>query len=521
MKNRVLTITLYGTMFCKSFIVYGEQGSYTATKDTLVKDMELISKADKDYNSESSTQLYLTAKRIIVDSLPGEQVKAEKLLIESIRQNPKNINAYVALAKLIQSQVAQGNKYPQELHKSITLINQAYEIDPERPKTRFASADILFYTGQVKSAEDLYLDTMTRFPNHRDTYIEKTRIYSEKNPQESIRNAEAALKLGASTDDISQYLSSALIRSTKKEVLANKLKSYAQKYPDRWLWHKTALAYANNRNYKEATNAFEKAITLGNDVESRLQLAVMQYSIESKNKKAIENLNKLITILGEKEYISTTAYSLVYAHLSLAYFKDKKNEEAALAATYAAKSSGESKQFYTSLVAEYKKINALYILDNSLNYLIKEEPSFELPYTVFAEINRNNKKYGTAIEMYDKAISLEPKRDDLFAERAITYYKSSSYENALEDFEAALKLRPHTAIYLYNKACMLALLGKKADALKTLKLAFIEDKKLIELARVDSDFASIKSDNLYSSQFASLILEDFDEKWSVTESEPQ
>ncbi|KAB8033229.1 TPR end-of-group domain-containing protein [Fluviispira multicolorata] len=512
MKNRVLTITLYGSLLCNSFIVYGDEGSLS---------ISLKHTKENDLKVESSTKLYLAAKRIIVDSLPGEQIKAEKLLIESIRQNPKNINAYVALAKLIQAQVAQGNKYPQELHKSIMLINQAYEIDPDRPKTRFASADILFYTGQVKNAEDLYLDTLTRYPNHKDTFIEKTRIFSEKNPQESIKSAEFALKSGASTDDISQYVSSAIIRSTKRDELGLTLKNFAKKYPDRWIWHKAALAYANNRNYKEATYAFEKAISLGNDVESRLQLAVMQYTIESKNKKAIDNLNLLIKILGEKEYISTSAYSLVYAHLSLAYFRDKKKEEAAIAATYSAKSSGESKQFYKSLVSEYKKINALYILDDSLNYLMREEPSFELPYVVFAEINRNNKKYSNAIEMYDKAISLEPKRDDLFAERAITYYKSSSYDNALEDFDSALKLRPHTAIYIYNKACMLALLGKKSEALKMLKLAFMEDKKLIELARVDADFASIKSDTVYSSQFASLILEDFDEKWSVTESNSQ
>jgi len=87
----------------------------------------------------------------------------------------------------------------------------------------------------------------------------------------------------------------------------------------------------------------------------------------------------------------------------------------------------------------------------------------------------------------------------------------------LNDFETALRIKPNTAIYIYNKACMLALLGKKSEALQNLKLALIEDKKLIELARFDSDFASIKSDSEYSSQFASIILDDSDEKWLATD----
>lgn len=244
----------------------------------------------------------------------------------------------------------------------------------------------------------------------------------------------------------------------------------------------------------------------------------MQYTLQNKNKKAIENFEKLIAALSKKGFIIPSAYSLVYAHMSLALFKDHNKEDASIAATYSAQTSIENKQFYSSLVSEYKKLNALYILEGSLNYLIKTEPFYSLPYTVYGEIYRNNKRYDDSIDMYNKALALEPNKDDLFAERAITYYKNNDYQNALQDFEEALKLRPHTAIYIYNKACMLALLGRKSEALQNLKLALLEDKKLIDLARFDSDFASIKSDSEYSSQFASLILEDFDDKWVATES---
>lgn len=475
----------------------------------------VISKQIKESTSTigSSRRLYQEAKAIIVNALPGEQNRAEKILIESIRQNPRNVDAYLELSKLIQTEVAQGFRHPFELQKSVELINDAFELDQNRPKTCFAKADLLYYSGQSKAAEEMYVDTLSKYPNHLDSYIEKARIFAERNPQESLKNIELALQNGATTDDISQYAATAIVRTTKPEDTGNALKEFAKKHPDRWIWHKAALAYANLKNYNEAEKAFEKAISLGNDIESRLQLSVMLYSYQNKNALAIENLDKLLVTLSKRKYISYSALSLVYAHISMAYFKSNNKENAAIAATYSAETSYDTKQFYTSLVSEYKKLNALYILESSLKYLIKEEPYYLLSYSIYGEIYRNNKKYEDSIEMYSKALALDDSKDDLFAERAISYYKNNEYSKALNDYESALKLRPNTAIYIYNKACMLALLGKKSEALQNLKLALIEDKKLIELARFDSDFASIKSDSEYSSQFASLILDDIDDKW--------
>ena len=481
-------------------------------------DKSALSKQNKEtiITNDSSIKLYKEAKAIIVNALPGEQIKAEKILIESIRQNPKNVDAYIELSKLIQMEVAQGYRHPFELQKSIELITQAYELDPNRPKTCFAKADILYYSGQSKAAEEIYIETLSKYPDHRDSYIEKARIFSDRNPQESLKNIELALRNGATTDDISQFATTAIVRSTKPEDTGNALKEFAKKHPDRWIWHKAALAYANIKNYNEASKAFEKAISLGNDIESRLQLAVMQYSFQNKNTLAIENLEKLLATLSKRKYIAPSAFSLVYAHISMANFKNNNKEDASTAAIYSAETGYDNKQFYTSLVSEYKKLNALYILEGSLKYLIKEEPDYLLSYSIYGELYRNNKKYDDSIEMYSKALALDDTKDDLFAERAISYYKNTDYLKALNDFDSALKLRPHTAIYIYNKACMLALLGKKSEALQNLKLALIEDKKLIELARFDSDFASIKSDSEYSSQFASLILDD-DDKWVATD----
>ena len=105
----------------------------------------------------------------------------------------KNIDAYIELSRLIQQQVSQGYRHPYELQKSIELITEANELDPNRPKALFAKADILYYSGQPKAAEDLYVETLTKLPDHLDSYIEKGRIFSERNPKESLLNADTYL----------------------------------------------------------------------------------------------------------------------------------------------------------------------------------------------------------------------------------------------------------------------------------------------------------------------------------------
>nr|BFD31892.1 hypothetical protein GTC16762_15100 [Pigmentibacter ruber] len=474
-------------------------------------------KKQQKNDTEIAKKLFKEAKAILINALPGEQNKAEKLLIECIRLNPNDIDAYIELSKLIQIQVSQGLRHPYELQKSVELVTEAYELAPNRPKVLFAKADILYYSGQAKAAEQLYLETLNQYPNHLDSYIEKARLFAEKKPTEAIENAKFALQNGASTDDISQSVAIAFTKLYQPEISASMLKEFSENYPDRWLWHKTALSYLMLKNFEMASYAFEKAIALGNDIESRLQLAVMQYSLQNKYKMSLDNLNKLLATLSKHTYINKTAFSLVYAHMSMAHFKNKNHSDAATAAVYSAETAYENKQFFVSLVTEYKKQNALYIVENALKYLIKEQPNFSLSYTIFGEIFRNQKRYDDSIDMFSKAIALDQSKDDIFAERGISYYKKTDYLNALNDFETALKIKPNTAIYIYNKACMLALLGKKSEALQNLKLALIEDKKLIELARFDSDFASLKSDSEYSSQFASIILEDSDDKWLATE----
>jgi tetratricopeptide (TPR) repeat protein len=66
------------------------------------------------------------------------------------------------------------------------------------------------------------------------------------------------------------------------------------------------------------------------------------------------------------------------------------------------------------------------------------------------------------------------------------------YEKALDEYNKALTIIPYKFETLYNKACILALLDKKQEALQTLKLAALIHNYAIDLASDDPDLDNLR-----------------------------
>ena len=65
-------------------------------------------------------------------------------------------------------------------------------------------------------------------------------------------------------------------------------------------------------------------------------------------------------------------------------------------------------------------------------------------------------------------------------------------KKALQKYDESLRIVPYKFEALYNKACVQALLGKKEEALQTLRLAALIHNYAIDLAIDDSDFESLR-----------------------------
>lgn len=73
-------------------------------------------------------------------------------------------------------------------------------------------------------------------------------------------------------------------------------------------------------------------------------------------------------------------------------------------------------------------------------------------------------------------------------------YKQKKYAEALAVFVKTREKFPGFAKAYYNEACVLALLGRKDEALKALEISVSLDGQNSILAQQDSDFASIKNE---------------------------
>ena len=97
-----------------------------------------------------------------------------------------------------------------------------------------------------------------------------------------------------------------------------------------------------------------------------------------------------------------------------------------------------------------KKIKILVIvlfLSNNINAQDKNAQELNLAFT-----KDSLGDYKTAIDIYTRAISQNPKNIDLYYYRANSFFSKKDYDSAINDYDVVLKLKPDFKDALYNKA---------------------------------------------------------------------
>ena len=362
---------------------------------------------------DSSANCHLAeAKKMITDVIPGEGVQAEKFLIQCVRTNPKYIEPILELAKLVEQQVSFGERPVFAIHKSIALVSQAYHLDPNNPKVRYVMAHLLGTIGQYEEAQNFYEKTMEEFPNSKETLIEKARLIGKQNPDEALRLITESVKLGTNSDDVIEVILNSIRFKNNTNSYSQDLSIAADQFKNRWLFHKLGLIYIEEKKYAQAAQAFHRAIELGNNIESKLQLAILQYQYLKNFKASILTFENLIQEMENKKYIPSSSHALVYSHYSLALYANNNIVGAAKAALQVVEKSFEKRDYIQSLVYEYKSRKALTVLQPALELVTLNDPTFDLAYTSLGEIYNQRKNYAKALEVLDKVIILKHKNYD-------------------------------------------------------------------------------------------------------------
>lgn len=481
-----------------------ERANSTSESTALNSSVATTADAKTPSAKEQSRAYYLKAKRLIVDGFPEDREAAESHLLNAIRVAPYEPEAFAELSRFTLWQIANSIVEPTAIYQASELAEHVKEIAPDRPLGSYLECEILLAAGQYQQALRIYADVREKFPEHTDTLVFEARFWSDIEPMRALKAAQQALTRGYPMDDLSPAIAEAIVKTSDTGEVGENLQRFATVYPDRWLWHRAAMAYTEEKQIELAKASYLKAIALGNSLESRLQLAILQYSELKEASFAVKNLEVLRAELAKKANVKTDTLGMVDAHLAIATL-DKGDVRGSLEIAERAMRLGNGSMVVTnSVVTEFARRGRDIDLQPALEKLAQENPAHEYVHITLGNLANKSHQYHRAVEWFTNAILLMPERDDLYSARAHALYSTNDFASALNDFELAIKYRPDSGSHRYNRACMLARLGRKAEALDDLKEAITLDQELKELARNDADLEALRRDTLFETDLVAM-----------------
>ena len=106
-------------------------------------------------------------------------------------------------------------------------------------------------------------------------------------------------------------------------------------------------------------------------------------------------------------------------------------------------------------------------------------------------------QYQQAIEDYNQAIRLKPDFAGAYAARGVAYAYLGQYKNARENYDEAIRLKPNNKGTYYNYACLFALQKDAKQACKWLRWAIEKGFKNWKQFETDKDFDSIRNEKCF------------------------
>lgn len=388
---------------------------------------------DKDVDN-----IYAEAAELALFQEPKTRAVAQGLLIKNLQSQYDHLPSLLLLADMMITNVDHDPQTFPKLQSAITLINHVLEKDP---KNLQAQQHIL-------------------------------RIFS---------------LLGYSIDD------STKMTSTKTANTFLHEKEACCITPDHIFWAQKGESLFQNGQIQKSKQAFEKSIALGNHINGKLGLGVLEYKKRNHPKRAQKLFTDLIHYFDGKKYFPAQFYAIVYSHLSLVYLKlkDQNNFQDTLKKLAYFEALSEEK-YTPSLVFEYRSLHQEKFLIGYLQECLKHDPFYAAGYADLADIYIDQGQWDKALERIDQSVLLAPHNMEFLEKRGRLHYLKRDYGQALLDYQTALKIQPDKAENFYNLACVLNLLGKKEESQKNLEAALQRDESLRFVAKKDPDLKGLR-----------------------------
>jgi len=202
-------------------------------------------------------------------------------------------------------------------------------------------------------------------------------------------------------------------------------------------WYNKGYSFQSSGNYKEAIDAYDRAIDLVQSSKFYAYRGSAYYKLGD-FQQAIWDCSKAIQLNPEE----TMAYNY---RGSVFYMKRE----------------------YDNALEDFNKAIVL----DSQN---------DLAYIMRGKINNVRSQYDKAIEDLSKAISINPKEDYAYVIRGMVYYKKGQHKRAIEDFSKAISMNPKKVSAYDNRGYVYLDLGKYQQAINDFQKTIQLDEKCFD-----------------------------------------
>jgi tetratricopeptide (TPR) repeat protein len=436
------------------------------------------------------------AIRLIVDGDSSQIDTINSIFQDVIRAEPKNFRAHGELARFQLWLAVTGKADPSTLASTIQIARQSMFLS-EKHNSPFGSlvmAECLLSLGQMPLAQYMMTDIRQKYPGNPDLLVFDIRIKSISDPEMALRLAQEALAKGVELDSISSAISTALSKIptslTRSEVFWN----FAKVYPDRWLTYKAGILFLEEGRLDQAKRALKVAEALGNHLEAPFQLGTILYRLENQPELAKIEFLKVANRLRREGGWKHPLFAMSYGHLALVEASTGNWEKSQKYASLLVDVASTQDSFLSGFLELYLTQAPARKVIPLLHKLVETTPTLAIVHNTLGRLAYEDGNYIESLSYFKNAVVLKPGAAELFSAQGHAHYKLKDYSQALKEFDRAIALEPSLANHYYNKACMLALLGRKQEAIKNLEHAFDRNKALWELAKSDNDLKSVQED---------------------------
>lgn len=444
----------------------------------------------------------------------------EREIARNVQLSPSSPYAHFLLSHVYLRMFANNPQDTDALRVSGELATQALELDPESEFGYVAMADVLEALGQNNKALAVLREGQKRADGWRLKFT-----YARLSADRSHPETTANLLLSAiqSPQSLQRVIAPYMVILAQTDgnspaTVEAMLARWHEQYPDAGFNDSLATFLSEHDEHEKAHHVYQSIHRFhGQSGKKERWLAfpealfsdsLLCYRKLDKPEMAIRQLGALRDAIKSGKIRSTDMSAklpaLVDIHLAAAHLRTKQYRDAHQLFTEALNRVPDQGPAVEFLFKEYRNAGAFRELVTLFSELAESgkvngssrNVHLGMIHAYIGEVY--SEKIGSHLQAetyYRRAIMLEPTRSEYYNGLGLALYRRSEMKAALGEFTKAAEIDPGDASARYNEACALALLGRRDEALVSLREAIQLEPRLSEQARIDKDFASISDSN--------------------------